>query len=85
MKLSNNYRIIAEENNTVLQFYKDKIKVKKDGTKIPYEFTENYYYPNLKTALKSFVNKYIGESKEVSEVLLRLNKLELQINKLEIN
>ena len=85
MKLSNNYRIIAEENNTVLQFYKDKIKVKKDGTKISYEFTENYYYPNLKTALKSFVNKYIGESKEVSEVLLRLNKLELQINKLEIN
>ena len=85
MKLSNNYRIIAEENNTILQFYKDKIKVKKDGTKIPYEFTENYYYPNLKTALKSFVNKYIGESKEVSEVLLRLNKLELQINKLEIN
>ena len=85
MKLSNNYRIIAEENNTILQFYKDKIKVKKDGTKISYEFTENYYYPNLKTALKSFVNKYIGESKEVSEVLLRLNKLELQINKLEIN
>mgnify|MGYP003642149759 FL=1 len=85
MKLSNNYRIIAEENNTILQFYKDKIKVKKDGTKIPYEFTENYYYPNLKTALKSFVNKYIGESKEVSEVLLMLNKLELQINKLEIN
>ena len=85
MKLSNNYRIIAEENNTVLQFYKDKIKVKKDGTKISYEFTENYYYPNLKTALKSFVNKCIGESKEVSEVLLMLNKLELQINKLEIN
>jgi len=85
MKLSNNYRIIAEENNTILQFYKDKIKVKKDGTKITYEFTENYYYPNLKTALKSFVNKSIGESKEVSEVLLRLNKLELQINKLEIN
>lgn len=79
MKLSNNYRIISEENNTILQFYEDKVKVKKDGAKIPYEFTENYYYPNLKTALISYVNKTIGECREVSDVLLKLNKLELQI------
>jgi len=82
MELSNEYRIIVEENNTILQFYKDKIKVKKNGTKEPYEFTENYYYPNLKTALKSYVDKSIGESQEVSEILLKLNQLELQINKL---
>ena len=79
MKLSNNYRIISEENNTILQFYEDKVKVKKDGAKIPYEFTENYYYPNLKTALISYINKTIGECREVSDVLLRLNKLESQI------
>ena len=82
MNLSNNYRIIVEENNTILQYYKNRIKTKKNGDMINYIFTENYYYPNLKTALKSYVNKSIGESQEVSEILLKLNKLELQINKL---
>jgi hypothetical protein len=82
MKLSSNYRIVKEENNTILQFYTGKVTVKKDGTKVPYEFTENYYYPNLKTALQSYVNKSIGECKEVSEVLLKLNELELQIKTL---
>ena len=81
MELSNNYRIIGDAGNTILQFYEDKVKVKKDGTKIPYEFTENYYYPNLKTALISYVNKSIGDCSAVSDILLRLDKLELQIKK----
>lgn len=82
MKLSNNYRIVKEENCTILQFYTQKITTRKDGTKEPYEFTENYYYPNLKTALQSYVNKSIGECKEVSEVLLKLSKLEQDIKTL---
>tara|TARA_R110000868_G_scaffold186966_2_gene429493 strand:+ start:917 stop:1183 length:267 start_codon:yes stop_codon:yes gene_type:complete len=85
MILSNKYRIIVEENTTILQFYKNKVTVKKDGTKIPYEFTENYYYPSLKTALKSYVNKSIGECNDVSKILLRLNELELQIKEIYTN
>tara|TARA_R110000782_G_scaffold9904_1_gene31400 strand:- start:226 stop:483 length:258 start_codon:yes stop_codon:yes gene_type:complete len=79
MILSENYRIISEENNTVLQYFKDKIKTKKNGDQEPYVFVENYYYPNLKTALQSYVNKSISECREVSSVLLKLNKLEKEI------
>jgi len=81
MILSDKYRIINEENNTILQFFEERIKVKKDKTKESYIFTENYYYPNLKTALKSYVNKIIGDCNDVKKVLSKLDELELKLNK----
>jgi hypothetical protein len=79
MILSNEYRIVNEENNTILQFYETRIRTKKNGTKEDFVFTENYYYPNLKTALKAFVNKSISDCPSVNHVLREIKKLELQL------
>jgi hypothetical protein len=79
MVLSNEYRIVNEENNTILQFYETRVKNKKDGTKEDFVFTQDYYYPNLKTALKAYVNKSISDCTSLKHVLSKLHKLELQL------
>jgi hypothetical protein len=83
MKLDENYRILHEENNVVLQFYQNKIRTKKDDSKEEYEFTENYYYPVLKSALKAYLNKSIGKPtiKEVIDKIEKVEKLILKLNK----
>jgi methionine salvage enolase-phosphatase E1 len=82
MRLSKNYRIVNEESNTILQFHEDRVKTKKDGTQEPYEFVDNYFYPNLKSALKAYVNKAVGDCKQVKEVLKKISELEDQITNL---
>lgn len=74
--MSDKYRVIFEENTLILQFYEQRTKVKKDGSQVDFEFTENYYYPNLKTALKAFVNKSLNYCKTIDEVLVNIERLE---------
>lgn len=85
MTLSNEYRLVYEENKVVtLQFFESRIRKKKDGNAEDYEFTDNYYYPNLKKALKAFVNKSVMPSENIEEVLDRIELLESKIDKLTI-
>lgn len=79
MILSTKYRIIKEENNTILQFFEKRVKTKLDNTKEVYIFTENYYYPNLATALKAYVGKEIGECNDIKSVLFKLGELEAKL------
>jgi len=88
MELNKNYRIIYDSENTILQFYEnkeifkkeDKLKIK--GTGEIKEFTENYYYPNLKSALKGFLNKCNWNIKTAEQILKKLNEIEQIINKI---
>jgi len=73
MNLNENYRIIYDENNTILQFFEQREKKPKDGVSSYYEFQDNSYYPNLKTALQGFLNKCTWGLETAKEVL---NKLE---------
>lgn len=82
MVLDDKYRIIYEENNVILQFYQDRVRVKKSGLKEPFEFTDNFYYPTLKDALKAYLNRTLIGSKKVEVVLERINLVENLINKL---
>ncbi|MDB4486512.1 hypothetical protein N9014_00200 [bacterium] len=85
MTLSNEYRLVYEENKVVtLQFFESRIRKKKDGNTEAYEFTDNYYYPNLKKALKAFVNKSVMPSKNIEEVLDKIKSLESKIDKITI-
>ncbi len=85
MTLNNEYRLVYEENKTIiLQFFESRIRKKKDGNTEAYEFTDNYYYPNLKKALKAFVNKSVMPSENIEEVLDRIELLESKIDKLTI-
>lgn len=76
LKLNENYRIIYDESNVILQFFEMREKQKKDNTIEIYEFTDNYYYPTLKGALNAFLNKYLEGSKSVEEVMSKISDVE---------
>lgn len=85
MELNKEYRLVYEDNKTIiLQFFENRIRKKNGGGTETYEFTENYYYPNLKNALKAYVNKSVMPSKNIQEVLDRIESLESKIDKLTI-
>ena len=85
MQLNKEYRLVYEDNKTIiLQFFENRIRKKNSGGTEAYEFTENYYYPNLKNALKAYVNKSVMPSKNIEEVLDRIELLESKIDKLTI-
>ena len=82
MDIDNKYKIVYDENNVILQFHEDRIKVKKDGSKETYEFTDNYYYHNLKYALKGYLNKALKYNESLSDVLDELKRIEDKIDNL---
>lgn len=77
MILSEKYRVIKDSTGTfVLQFFEDREREKKDNTKEVYEYIENYYYPTLKHSLIAFVNKYVGDSIDVKDIIERIDRVE---------
>jgi hypothetical protein len=87
MKLNNNYRIVYDSNNTILQFFEQREKqIKVKNKLVPtgefFEFTEDYYYPNLKTALNGFLNKCTCGLETAEQILNEIKNIELLINKI---
>ena len=82
MNLDNNYRIVYDENNVILQFFEQREKKTKDGN-VDFEFTENFYYPNLKTALTAFLTKSLHGSKTIEFVLNEIARVESIISKIK--
>jgi hypothetical protein len=82
MELDKDYRIVYEENNVTLQYHEIKIRTKKNGEKENYEFVDNFYYPNLQSALKAYSNKALSYSKSIKDVLDRQYNIELLIKQL---
>ncbi len=85
MKLSENYRLVFDANNVTLQFFEQREKVKKDGTKEMHEFTDDSYYPNIKVALKQFVLKSLKDSDSVKDCIKKIELLESKIDKLNFS
>ena len=85
MELNKNYRIVYDAENTILQFFEQKESFKKEdklkiaGTGEVKGFTENSYYPNLKSALIGFLNKCTWDLETAEEILKELKRLELLI------
>lgn len=84
MNLSENYRLVFDENNVTLQFFEQRERNKQDGTKDTFEYTDNLYYPNVKAALKSFLQKCLNGSESVEQCLKRINEVEAKIDKLKL-
>lgn len=82
MRISDNYRIIPDDNNVILQFHENRTRVKKDGSTEVYEYTENTYHKTMKQALTAFLNKSQEGSQTVSDLILRIEKVEAEIVKL---
>lgn len=83
MNLSENYRLVFDENNVTLQFFEQRERNKQDGTKDTFEYTDNLYYPNVKSALKAFLQKSLNGSESVEQCLKRINEVEAKIDKLK--
>ena len=79
MKLDDNYLLVYDESNVVLRYEENRIRIKKDKTKEPYLFNEDRYYPNVKTALKAYLNLSLKGSKSIEDVIDRINKVEQTI------
>ena len=63
MKLSEDFHLEFDENNVVLVFSEERVRVKKKrAVKEIYTYTDKYYYPNVKSALKAYINKDIDKA-----------------------
>ena len=87
MKLTENYSIEYDENNTILVFTETKIKkAKKDEIQdcgMTYQSVDRFYYPNLKTCLTAFIQKDLHGSTSILNIINRIDELELIISKLK--
>lgn len=84
LSLSENYRIVYEESNIVLQYYEQRMREKtKTGEKEEYEFKENYYYPDLKSSLRKYLQLSLEGSESIEEVLKRITEVETVIKNIK--
>jgi hypothetical protein len=85
MILCEKWRLAYDENNVILEFFETRER-KKKGTdeKEPFEFVEQFYYPNVKTALTAFTQKYMKGSEDVEDILDRIDGLENLIKNLKL-
>lgn len=87
MKLNDNYRIVYDSENTILQFFEQRESFKKDDKLKQFgemkEFVDNYYCPNLKTALTIFLSKCTWGMETPKEILSELNRLESLIKQIK--
>lgn len=94
MELNKNYRITHDAENVILQFHEMRekqilIKGTKDttgryeGTGEFKEYSENYYFPSLETALRGFLIKStwgLETAKEILEKIEEVNKTIKSLN-----
>ena len=85
MKLDEKHLIVYDDNNVTLRFQENRVRIKKDKTEESYLFKEDRYYPNVKSALKSYVNLKLKGSESMQDILDRIDEVELLISKLKTN
>jgi hypothetical protein len=87
MELTKNWRLVNEKNTSTitLQFHEQRVRTKKNEETEKYEYVDNYYYPNIKTALTAFLRYYTGDAKDVKGVLGRICEVEDLISKIWLN
>lgn len=85
MELDEKFRILYDESNVILQFHEIRDRKKKDETIESYEYVDNFYYPTILHALKSYTNKSLKYSKSILDLICRIEDLEVKINKLKLN
>ncbi len=85
MKLDEKHLLVYDENNVTLRFQENRVRKKKDKTEESYLFQEDRYYPNVKSALKSYVNLKLKGSESIQNILDRIDEVELLINELKTN
>jgi hypothetical protein len=78
MKLDENYRIESDKYNFTLIY---ESKTFDEAKKKEVNSIDEWHYPDLKYALKKYVNQVIKPCESVVSVLEKLTELELLIDK----
>lgn len=80
MELSENYRILYDNYNVILQFHEEReIKSNKTGKERIGEVVEDTFHPTVKGAMMAFLQKSIRGSDSVQECMDRINEVENKI------
>ena len=85
IELDKNYNITVDNNNVMLNFKGDPYASKdRKGNPTMVTPSDKWFYPNVKVALKSYVNKSLKTSGSLNEVLSKIESLENQIDNLKV-
>lgn len=83
MELNDRYRILSSTDTLILQFHEmreaqilNKETKKWENTGEMKEFTENYYYPGLESALRGFLRKETIGIEKAEELLIKLDEVQ---------
>lgn len=81
--LDSNYTIEVDNICVMLYYQKPTDKINpKTGNKITER--NHWYYPNIKEALKAYINDSITHSNSIDEIISKIKLLEDKIDKLKI-
>ena len=79
IELSDNYRVSSDNDNNVILMKK---YIKKDGSE---SFKEGGYYPNLRVAVKDWINKELIATglEDINVVMDKLDEIEEIVKKIK--
>lgn len=85
MKIDENYSISIDSNNVMLNYKSDAYEKMIKGELRSVTTKNTNYFPNVKMALKSYVNKVVDQSASESlNVLELLSKIEVIEDKIDL-
>lgn len=90
MKIDDNFRIERDDMNVTLVRKVEKIRTSdrkgsngwSKGDK--YEVEDHFYYPNIKMALKRYLDFKVGEASKVEDILSKIEEAEENIDNLKV-
>lgn len=82
MKLDNNYTITPDAHCWVLHYR--EVRGVNESTGRPRVSTDEWYLPNLKAALKKYMDISLKGADSVGELMKRLNEVEQKIDKIDV-
>lgn len=68
MKIDEKWSVVFDENNAILRFEEIRQRKNKETQEeTDYSFREDYYYPNLHTALIAYLHKSLEPAEDVKD------------------
>jgi len=82
LKIDDKYTIETDGTGCTLVFKETRQKRNKEGEAV--NFTDNWYYGNIKQCLKAFIHKDLEIAEDIPQLLKRIDGLETLIKNLKL-
>lgn len=80
MKIDNNYSLQISKDCVNLKYESEYINEKGKTVKQK----DNWYYPNVKMALKKYVNECVSYASNIDEIISKIEEVETKIDNLKL-